>query len=264
MKFTIAGRERQVYKKYKKQNALLNQELSSLKRILVQVSNLVQPISAQSHFNRKKRTSPSKRLNHHRHHRRHRLSSSLVKITSSNSSLKSFVSIPASTHSIMNSTFLVSHFSNENEGRIDSKHLICGLSSPNGSDSGSSVYSTAKSSIRSPDDALEFYYDANDSYDADVEMSEVLMHGDKTINESVIHDENQSSPLQLQSQSVPDFTDFSFQSPHYVRQQTSDTFSDFDEMFNNEVNNNDAPDDFGTCVFFYLKQENLINVFSSI
>lgn len=254
MKYTIAvqARNRQVCKKYKKENALLKQELRDLKGTLLQVSHLFRHISKSR---RQKRPLPSKRLNYnYRRHRTPRLSSSLVKRRSSNISLKSFIStdissVRAINHSKMNSSFVVRNLSNGNEVCIDSQPLICGWISPNGSESGSSVYYTAKTSTPSSADAWEFY-DAHDSYDADVEMSGVLMHGDKTVNESDIYDPIQSSPQLQQSQSVSKFTDFSFQSPHYVTQQTSDVFSNFDEILNNETNNNNPPHDICKCVFF--------------
>lgn len=250
MKFAINNRdkERKICEKYKKVNAQLKKELRELKGIFVEISNLVQHISVsrsitqiQEHnidrkVRQQKQKLPNKRLDYRRH-RAHRLSSSLIKLGSSNISLSSIVTTDISSiqSATMNSSFVIKNLSNENEACIDN-NPICGWVSPE-SDSGSSVYLTAKSSVRSTDEPLVFY-DANDSYDADAEMSEVLMHGDKTINQSDIHDRN--SLQLLQSQSLCESMDFSIQSPFYVTQQTSDFFSDFGEIMCNETNNNDV------------------------
>lgn len=149
----------------------------------------------------------------------------------------------------MNSSFVVTDLSNQNDVCID-HHPICGWVSPADSDSGSSEYFTAKSSARSADEPLVFY-DANDGYDPDAEMSGILMHGDKAINQADDRDANRNSPPLLQSQSMCESMDFSVQSPHYVTQQSS-VFSDFNEILSNETNNNYVPNDSRMYFFRYL------------
>lgn len=256
MKIADADRvkERQLCEKYKKENSQLKKELRKVNRILVEVSNLVQQISVIRSFAPSQKNStdrkgrlpnhklPSKRLSHHRL-RTHRLSSSLIHFGSSIGSFESFIpmeisSVQASEHlSTMNSSFVVSNLANENEVCID-HNPVCGWVSPTDSDGASDIYLTPKSSVRSTEEPLLFY-DANDSYDADAEMSAVLMHGDKQINQTDVHDD--ANPLLSQSQSVTESMDFSIQSPCYVTQQSSDVFSNFSEILNNETNNNVVP-----------------------
>lgn len=280
MKFADANRvrERQLCEKYKRENSQLKKELRKLNGILAEVSNLVQHISVNRSFAQSQKNSidrllqrklPSKRLNHRRH-RTHRLSSSVIKLGSSNISFESFVPMDISSaqdshhFSTMNSSFVVSNLSNENEVCID-HNPVCGWISPTDSDP-ESVYLTPKSSVRSAEEPLIFY-DANNSNDADAEMSEILMHGNKLINQTDVHDD--ANPLLMQSQSVTESMDFSIQSPCYVTQQSSDVFSNFSEILNNETNNNVVPlPHFSTypflCVFFCINsiEQCLVNLLS--
>lgn len=251
MKFAIANhnkvKERQLCK-YKRENSKLKKKLRELKEILGKISNLVQHFSvvqpiAQSHIGSElllsSRKLPSNRLNYHMH----RLSSNLVNFIPSHNSIESFISmeissIEAINHtSTMNSSFVVSNLSNENEVCID-HNPVCGWVSPTDSDGDSSIYFTPKSSAQAAEEPLVFY-DADDSYDADAEMSTVLMHGDRQMSSS--ETPNESNPLLSQSQSVAHSMDFSIQPPCYVTQQSSDVFSNFSEILSNETNNNIVP-----------------------
>lgn len=259
MKHIIAAtnRKRQKCKKNKEQNALLMQELSVSLKTLVGGLNLFQQILAHryqiNHIDHKRaqeprprtRKIPIKRLDRCRHripsctHRStidHRVNHS-----SSINSLKSFVlsdisSIRAVNNSTMNRAFVASNLSDENVARNDSNTWF----SPTGSDSELSVYFTANNSPQSIDAESEFriadFQQNDDDYDADVEMSNVLMHGDKSVNESNVR--LATSPLLPQSKSEDEFTNFSFQSPYYVTQQRSDVFTDYGEILCNETNNN--------------------------
>lgn len=270
MKLSIVAQEkvRLKCKKYKKENVQLKQKLKVFKRILIDVSNLIQQISpAQSfahsrrnHIDRRKVTRnrlTHKRLDrqyprqHPRHnfqidyhwrqraHRARRLSSSLLQPHGSPSvSFKSFVPSDISTIRTMNSSFVVGNLSNENEVCVGAEVLV-GWSTPGHSDD-ESEYFTPESQSETNESNVQ----KATGYDGDAEMSSIMMHGNNGINEPSIHNANlrASSELHALAQSISESGDLSLQSECYNSQQSSDVFSDFGEILN-DTNNNDESQD---------------------